>query len=98
MARRSERARLDEEARAALRLDLRREPTSAEVRHLRLGQSALGDNELLRVRTANALKNLRDLRRVKRELLAQLRKNRKQTQAAVARARRVKAARRRKKH
>lgn len=91
---RSQCAEHDQEAKLALRAALKREPTAAELRHLRLGESALGDNQLLRVRTENALKNLRELRRVRSELLAQLRKNRKQTRTLLSRARKVKGARR----
>lgn len=93
---RSQRAKLETEARLALRATLKREPTAAELRHLRLGESALGDNQLLRVRTENALASLRDLRRVRRELLAQLRKNRKQTRTLLARVRKLKVTRGRK--
>lgn len=93
---RSQRTRLDKEVQLALRATLKREPTTAELRYLRLGESALGDNALLRVRTENALASLRELRRVRRELLAQLRKNRKQTRTLLARVRKVKGARGRK--
>lgn len=67
---------MDREAGSALRTVLGRDPTPSEVRNLRLGQAALGDKDLLLLRTANGLETLKEQRRIRGELLQQMRKKR----------------------
>ena len=66
---------MDDEIRAALRPLLKREPTGTEMRHLRIAETALGDEGLQRVQAKNSLKQLKSLRVLRRELLTEMRKN-----------------------
>ena len=66
------------EVRTALREILKREPTAAELRYLSMGDSALGDKSLLRLRAQNALQTLGLLRESGHELLQEMRRKRRQ--------------------
>ena len=79
---------MDKQARAALRPFLEREPTAAEVRYLRMGESALGDKDLLRLQAENSIEQMKSLRSLRGELLTEMRGKLRQMRKLRSKARR----------